>query len=106
MVRWMFAAAAAHPAVASIANVSPKALEEANATTGSLFMRLLTEACRDKAKKAVTYEGPAAIQLSFTVLGQAAAGELFSNPEVKKAMSGLDKSIDKKKLEELRSDAP
>jgi hypothetical protein len=101
LVRWMFAAAAANPAVASIANVSPKVLAETNASTGALFMRLLTDTCKDKAKTALTYEGPATIQLSFTVLGQVAAGELFSSPEVRKAMSGLETSIDKKKLEEL-----
>jgi hypothetical protein len=103
LVRWMFAAAAANPAVASIANVSPKVLAETNASTGALFMRLLTDTCKDKAKTALTYEGPATIQLSFTVLGQVAAGELFSSPEVRKAMSGLETSIDKKKLEELTS---
>ncbi len=79
-------------------------MEEANATTGALFMRLLTESCKDKAKKALVYEGPASIQLSFTVLGQVAAGELFSSPEVKEAMSGLEKSVDNKKLEQLKNE--
>jgi hypothetical protein len=54
----------------------------------------------------LTYEGPATLQLSFTVLGQVAAGELFSSPEVKQAMSGLTKSIDAKKLEEVIKAAP
>jgi hypothetical protein len=102
LVRWMFAAAAAHPAVASIANVSPQALDQANADTGALFMRLVTDSCKDKAKKALTYEGPATIQLSFQVLGQVAGREMFSSPEVKKALSGLETSIDNKKLEELK----
>ena len=104
LVRWMFAAAAANPAVASIARVSPKVMEEANATTGALFMKLLTESCKDKAKKALVYEGPATIQLSFTVPGQVAAGEMFSSPEVKEAMSGLEKNVDKKKLEQLKDE--
>jgi hypothetical protein len=101
LVRWMFAAAAAHPAVASIAKVSPKIMDEANAATGALFMRLLTESCKDKAQTALQYEGPATIQTSFTVLGQVAASELFSSPEVKQAMSGLEKNVDSKKLQEL-----
>ena len=103
LVRWMFAAAAAHPAVAAIANVSPKAMEDANATTGALITRLLTESCKDQAKKALNYEGPLTLQLSFQVLGQVAATELFTSPQVKQAMSGLEKTVDKKKLEELKS---
>jgi hypothetical protein len=103
LVRWMFAAAAANPAVASIANVSPKAMDDANASTGALFMRLLTDSCKDKAKKALNYEGPATFQLSFQVLGQVAAGEMFASPEVRKAMAGLEQHVDKKKLEELKS---
>jgi hypothetical protein len=102
LVRWMFAAAAANPAVASIANVSPKVMDAANASTGALFTRLLTESCKEKAKKALTYEGPATIQLSFQVLGQVAAGEMFASPEVRNAMAGLEQHVDKKKLDELK----
>ncbi len=40
-------------------------LEQANATTGALFMRLVTETCVDASRKAIKYEGPVAIQLSF-----------------------------------------
>jgi hypothetical protein len=101
LVRWMFAAASAHPAVASIAKVSPKTMDEANASTGALFMRLLTDSCKDKAKTALQYEGPATMQTSFTVLGQVAATEMFSSPEVKQAMAGLEKHVDPKKLQEL-----
>ena len=103
LVRWMFMGAAAHPAVASIASVSTQDLDKANAATGALFMKLLTVSCKDKAKKALAYEGSATIQLSFQVLGQVAAAELFSSPEVKQAMSGLEKHIDTKKLEELKN---
>jgi len=103
LVRWMFTAAAANPAVASIAKVTPKVMDEANASTGTLFMRLLTDSCKEKAKTALKYEGPATIQLSFQVLGQVAAGEMFATPEVREAMSGLEKYVDKKKIEELKN---
>ncbi len=101
LVRWMFAAAAAHPAVSSIASVTPEAMDQANKTTGTLFMKLLTVSCRDKASKALSYEGPATMQLSFQVLGQVAASELFSSPEVKKSMAGLEKYVDADKLKAL-----
>lgn len=101
LVRWMFAAAAAHPAVAAIAKVTPQQQEQSNKVIGDLIMKLLTESCLEKAKKAMTYEGPATIQTSFSVLGQVAAGELFASPEVAKILGGLDKYTDKKKLDEL-----
>ena len=62
---------------------------------------LLAERCKEQTKKAVKYEGPAAIQLGFQVLGQVAGSDLFSSPEVAKGMAGLEKYIDKQKLEML-----
>jgi hypothetical protein len=101
LVRWMFAAVAAHPAVASIAKVSAKQQDEANKAVAAMFMKLLTDSCQDKAKQAMTYEGQATIPMAFQVLGQVAAGELFASPEVTKVIAGLDKYTDKKKLEDL-----
>jgi hypothetical protein len=106
LVRWLFVAAAAHPAVASIASVSPKDLDEANKTTAALFMRLLTDSCKDKAKNALNFEGPVTLTTSFQVLGQVAGREMFSSPEVTKAMSGLEKYTDVKKLEALKTRNP
>jgi hypothetical protein len=102
LVRWLFAAMAQHPAVASLATVSGADVEAANAEAGALFMKLLTESCRDRTKAALKYEGPAAIQLSFQVLGQAAAGEIFANPKVASVLAGLKKYADSKKLEALK----
>jgi hypothetical protein len=58
----------------------------------------MTESCEEKARKAVKYEGQIAVQTSFQVLGQVAAQELFSDPDVAALMSGLDKYIDTEKL--------
>ena len=101
LVRWMFAAAAGNPAVATIASVSPEAMDQANKTTGTLFMKLVTETCKDQTKKALTFEGSSTIAFAFQVLGQAAAGEMFSSPEVKQRMAGLSQYTDSKKIEAL-----
>jgi hypothetical protein len=101
LVRWMFGAATAHPDVASIAKVAPAQMEKANAAVADLLVKLLTESCVDKSRKAVKYEGALAIQQSFQVLGQVAGTELFSNPEVQKATASLEKHIDKQKLAAL-----
>jgi hypothetical protein len=101
LVRWMFAMAAANPAVGSIANVSPETVDELNATTGALFMRLLTDSCKNEAKNALEYEGSGTLRIGFRVLGAVAGKELFSSPEVKQAMSGLARNVDTNRLEQL-----
>jgi len=78
-------------------------MDKANKRTADLFMKLLTDTCRQQAKKAIQYEGQLAIQTSFQILGQVAAKELFSSPEVAAGMSELDKHIDEKKLKSLLS---
>ena len=97
-VKWMFSATSRHPAVQSLSSVSEEQINEANEDVAELFMKLLTETCKEKAAKALKYEGQLAIQTSFNVLGQVAAQELFSDPNVASAISGLEKHIDVDKL--------
>lgn len=101
LVTWMFSAASLHPAVKSIASVTPRQLDDANKKAGELFMRLLTDSCKSQTQQAMQYEGPNTIQASFQVLGQVAGQELFTSPEVSGAMAGLAKYIDEAKLKEL-----
>jgi hypothetical protein len=104
LARWIFIAFAAHPTVAPISAVKPADIDSANAEIGTLFMKLLTDSCRDKAKTAIRYEGAAAIQLSFQALGQVAGTELASNSAVKARMSGISKFIDSDKIKELSAE--
>jgi hypothetical protein len=104
LARWIFIAFAAHPSVAPISTVKPADIESANAEIASLFMKLLTESCREKTKMAMKYEGPAAIQLSFQTLGQVAGMELASNASVQARMSGFSKHIDESKIKELATE--
>lgn len=101
--QWMVAAMAQSPSVSSMVNVSAESMDKANAAAAAMATRLVTEACKDKAKKALRYEGAQVMPMSFSVLGEALMNELFSSPEVRKAMAGLDQKFDKKKLEELKN---
>jgi hypothetical protein len=101
LVQWIFVAMSRHPSVASLTKVTEEDVKANNQKAGALFMKLLTDSCVDAARKAIKTEGPVAIQVSFQVLGQAAVGELFTNSEVTKVMSGLDQFLDSKKLEAL-----
>jgi len=97
-VKWMFFAISMHPVAKEYSSVTEEQIAEANKQTAGLFMKLITESCREKAAKAIKYEGQAAFQTSFQTLGQVAAKDLFSDPEVAKVMSGLEKYIDGDKL--------
>jgi len=101
LVQWIFVAMAQHPSVVSLTKISTDDKEKHNRQAGELFMRLLTDTCADESKKALKNEGALAIQTAFQVLGQAAAREIFSDPSVAEMMSGLDKYVDKEKLETL-----
>jgi hypothetical protein len=101
LVRWMFMAAAHHPAVKPIAAITPAQQDESDKAMGALVMRLLTDSCKTEAQKAIQYEGPITLQLAFEVLGRVAGQELFSSPEVTGNFQGLAKYIDSDKLKAL-----
>lgn len=101
LVRWMFAAAAKHPAVSEIVAVTPDVMEQTNKKMGDLVNRLLLVACKKETKEAIKYEGGTTIEASFQVLGQVAGRELFSNPAVAEGLSDLDKHIDSAALEQI-----
>lgn len=101
LVKWIFAAAALHPAVKPIASVTDEQREELTRNAAKLFERLIGESCRSETQDALKYEGPSTLQASFMVLGQVAARGLFSDPGVARGMADLGKHIDKKKLEGL-----
>lgn len=101
LVRWMFSAAALHPAVKPISAVTAEQLNEASKVTATLFMRLLTETCRAETKDALQYEGTSTIETAFSVLGQVAGREMFSSPEVAEGLALLEKYVDSEELEAL-----
>jgi hypothetical protein len=101
LVRWMFSAASRHPAVKEISTVTDAQLDTANKQLAELFTRLLTESCREQAVNAIKYEGQGTLSSGFQLLGQVAAQELFSSPEVTAGMAGLEKYVDADKLKAL-----
>jgi hypothetical protein len=106
LVQWIFAAMSQNAAVATISKATPADVDKSNAAAGALIMRLLTDACVDKSKKAIKYEGQSAIQVSFAVLGQVATTDLIADPNVQKVLAGLGKYMDAKKLDALKDKEP
>jgi hypothetical protein len=101
LVKWMFATAAAHPAVKSIASISNAQRDELNKSAAKLLERLITESCKSEMHNALTHEGAGAIEASFQALGQVAARGLFSDPAVARGMADVDSYMDKPKIERL-----
>ena len=100
LVKWMFATAALHPAVKSIASVTDAERARSTRSTAELFVKLLTESCRAQAQQAVKYEGATALQTGFQILGQVAARELFADPNVAQGLAELEQYIDSRKIEQ------
>ncbi|MDP3700876.1 MAG: hypothetical protein Q8R72_08215 [Hylemonella sp.] len=105
LVKWIFAAVALHPEVADIASVTPAQRTEMTRNTAKIFEKLLADSCRAEVQQAVQYEGPQTIGSSFQVLGQVAARELFSNPNVAANMADLGKYIDQKRIADVMGKA-
>jgi predicted GNAT family N-acyltransferase len=101
LVQWIFVAMAQHPSVSAMTRITAEDIERNSKQAAELLTRLLTETCMEQAKKAIKHEGGMAIQSSFQVFGQSAAGELFADSNVTKVMAGLEKFVDAKKIEAL-----
>lgn len=101
LVKWMFSAISAHPAISSMSSISFSDREQINKETAEMFVTLLTETCREETVKSVKYEGPQSISIAFEVFGQVAAQGMFSNPQVAKEVANLGNYADKEKLKEI-----
>ena len=101
LVTWLFAAAALHPAVSSIASVSDAKRDELNRNAAKIVERLLTESCRSETRNALKHEGSGAFEQSFRVLGQVAGRQLFSDPAVAKSITDFANYLDQQKLKAL-----
>lgn len=106
LVKWIFSAVALHPEVATISSVTPAQRIEMTRATAKIFEKLLTVSCRAEVQQAVQYEGPETIGSSFQVLGQVAARELFSHPNVAANMADLGRYVDQKRIAEALGQPP
>lgn len=99
LVRWIFATAALHPGVSSIAAVSAEQRTAMARTVAELFERLLTESCRSQFAAAMQNEGNQTIEAAFQVLGQVAMRALMADPAVGKGFDEIDIFLHKEKIE-------
>lgn len=99
LVKWMFTSMALHPAVQEIADVSLSDRERANREMAELIVELLSRRCYSETRLALQNEGSLALQTSFSVLGQVAATNLFSDPNVAAGLASLETYVSAEDLE-------
>ncbi len=90
LVQWIFFAIALNPNTEPYAKVTPEQRTQTDKRMAQLLEKLLTESCVKEAKLAIQYEGNAALQEAFGVLGRVATTEIFNNPQVS---AGADKFV-------------
>ena len=105
LMRFVFAAMAAHPAVADIAKVTPAQRQALSRQFAELTQQLLAVRCRAETVAALRAEGVATIQSSFGVLGQVAMRGLMSDATVAAEFGQLGTFFDRKAMTELFKEA-
>lgn len=105
LVQWMFSVMGLHPQVKQFTMVSPEKRNELNKRMADLMVSLLVDRCGKESREAIKNEGLVTIQSSFSLLGQVAAQELFTNPDVAAGLEQFSKSIDENKLKSLTDNA-
>lgn len=99
LVKWMFTSMALHPAIEDMAAVSLSAREQANREMAELIIKLLGRSCFSETRQALEKEGSLALQSSFSALGQIAATNLFSDPNVVSGLASIETYISAEDLE-------
>lgn len=98
MVKWIFSALSLNREVSTFVDMPAAVRQQLDKDTASLYMRLLTDTCRTQTHNAFKYEGKAAIEGAFQLLGQVASQGIFSDPAVAAGMIGLMQHFDQAKL--------
>ena len=98
LVKWIFSAIALNHEVSGFVDMPVPVRQQLNKDTAALYMRLLTDTCRSQTHEAFKYEGQAAIEGGFQLLGQVASQGMFSDPAVATGMADLLQHFDHAKL--------
>lgn len=99
--RWVFANSALHPDLGAVSAVSAAQRDGYNRAAAAVLQRLVTENCRKATQDTLRGEGPGALQLAFTALGQSAMQELLNHPNVGRGFADTARYLDPARLLEL-----
>ena len=97
-VNWMFNVISVNPNIKNI-SIAKKERDIYHKKVARLFMRLLTQDCKNELKEAIRYEGDYALFNAFKLLGEVSSRELLNDKVVQKESIKYMKYID---LDELK----
>jgi hypothetical protein len=106
LVKWIFAAVSVHPAVRDYVSMTDAQRASFIETAAGLSMRLMTDDCHKETVAAIKYEGNAAIESAFELLGSISMKGLMTQADVAKTMSAVGTYFEKnEKLKALLREA-
>lgn len=105
MIRWIFSAVSAHPAVSDMVQLTDEKRAKVNKEAGGILFRLMTQSCRAEMVDALRYEGPAAINNSFEAFGGVAMRGIMTDKRVMGELGVLTTGFDTSKLAEILNEA-
>jgi cytochrome c553 len=82
LIKWLYAGMSLHPAVSSLANVTPAQRGALSREIAVLLTDILTVRCHEEAKSALTYEGNEALTASFRFFGESAMQAFVADANV------------------------
>jgi hypothetical protein len=96
LARWLFSSMSARPELRDIASATAPLREQSSQSVGRLFTRLLSESCPAQYRAAAKAEGSTAVGEAFESLGKLAMQELMTSADVRAAIGGFEKFVDRK----------
>lgn len=98
-VKWVFSTLALHSTTHKTRpSVSQEQINAGNERTATLFMRVMTQSCKEKAKKAIQFESEFVLQTTLSLLEQVAGPEILATLDILALTSLVEKYIDVEKL--------
>ncbi len=104
-VQWFFTALSVNPNVQAYVTATKEQRADVSRKAVGVLERLVLNECHAEAVAAIRADGAAAIQTSFGVFGQSAAGELMSDPAVTGELNAMSSFMDEAKWEALAKEA-
>jgi hypothetical protein len=105
LIRGLFSALSAHPAVKEMVSQDAEHRRALYRETAQLYERLMVSDCRAETVAALKHEGVESLDPAFSMLGEASARQLMTDPLVVREMQALFAGMDMSKLEALGREA-
>jgi hypothetical protein len=99
LARWIFLTMSTQLDIGSAARVDPASIPSAQRTVAELATHLLAESWSRETAAVVEADGASGVGMAFEYLGKLAMQELMSNREVNASISGVDRFLDKNRIE-------